>query len=93
MDAVLKNKIKLAESGTIVVTKFETKRFALGLWNPREEYERWYLRYQLDVVGSEELSNQLSTMLEELNSASLAEGQASASSEEVVEFDIQFASS
>jgi hypothetical protein len=89
VDDVQKNKLKLADSGTIVVTKVEHKKY--WLVTTTEELERWHLRYQLDVIDPDELSKQLTTMMEELNKEALADGQSGAN-EDNVEFDIQFAS-
>lgn len=89
MDAIRKGKIKLPDTGTIVVTKFQNQKF-VGVWPIREEYERWHLKYQLDImVESESLDNDLSAMMFELTNSSLADCSTGAHHDDLAEFDIQ----
>jgi hypothetical protein len=88
-DAVMKGKPALADSGTIMVTKYKTERY-LGFMSYREEFERWHFNYQIDVlVDPEQLAKQLVAMMQELSNSSLVDGQQGAA-EEAAEFDVQF---
>lgn len=90
VDSVLKGKVALPESGTLVVTKFSTTNYFIT--THREEYERWHFNFQTDsFVDQEQLSKQLFSAVQELSNLSVTDGQQNAP-EDTVQFDVKFAS-